>query len=109
MLPVARDQTNACGEGAPETLSAIAFLGDWYRLRMGSDLGLASVSSQRLRFYDRLSALYLAQPWPEGSAQGGIAAMLSLFEAYRRGLPSKDFRIDLPTGEITALIPTPSD
>ncbi|SER66025.1 Calcineurin-like phosphoesterase [Rhizobium sp. NFR03] len=109
MLPVARDQTNACGEGAPETLSAIAFLGDWYRLRMGSDLGLASVSSQRLRFYDRLSALYLAQPWPEGSAQGGIAAMLSLFEAYRRGLPSKDFRIDLRTGEITALIPTPSD
>ncbi|TCQ10467.1 calcineurin-like phosphoesterase family protein [Rhizobium sp. PP-F2F-G36] len=102
MLPVARGQANASEEGSPEALSAIAFLGDWYRLRMASDFGLASVSRPRLRFYDRLSALYQAQAWPDGSAQSGIAAMLSLFEAYRSGLPSKDFRIDLRTGDITA-------
>ncbi|MCD7109238.1 metallophosphoesterase [Rhizobium sp. DKSPLA3] len=101
LLPAAHDRTQASQEGEPAALPAIAFLGDWYRLRMASDAGLASVSPPRLRFYDRLSALYQAQAWPDGSAQGGIAAMLVLFEAYRSGLPSKDFRIDLQTGEFT--------
>ncbi|KQR69522.1 metallophosphoesterase family protein [Rhizobium sp. Leaf341] len=103
MLPAAPGLARSPEKDGPETLSAIAFLGDWYRLRMGSDLGRMAISPQRLRFYDRLSALYSSQTWPEGSAQGGIAAMLALFEAYRSGLPSVDIRIDLATGDITDL------
>ncbi|KQS72349.1 hypothetical protein ASG39_00750 [Rhizobium sp. Leaf371] len=103
MLAVASGPSRSREMNGPESLSAIAFLGDWYRLRMGSDLGAIAISPQRMRFYDRLSALYLAQAWPDGSAQSGIAAMLSMFEAYRSGLPAIDFRIDLLSGEITEM------
>lgn len=102
VLPLARGAAPSSGEGGADALSAIAFLGDWYRVRMGSDLGLAAIAPQRLHAYERLSALYEAQVWPEGSVQQGIAAMLALFEAYRSGHPSNNFRIDLTTGAISA-------
>jgi 3',5'-cyclic AMP phosphodiesterase CpdA len=104
LLPLAGlpDGPHAPSEADPARLSALAFLGDWYRVRMGSDLGIARVAPRRLALYDRLSSLYAATTWSASTAQADIAAMFALFQAYRGGLPSDHFTIDLVSGAITA-------
>ncbi|MDB5526793.1 MAG: hypothetical protein JWM58_4556 [Rhizobium sp.] len=88
------------------TLSAIpvmVFLGDWYRVRMGSDLGLDAIAPESLSAYRFLSALYRDCNVKVGSAQAAFRTLFQMFELFTSGLPSENFTIDLKTGDITAI------
>lgn len=83
-------------------IDGIVLLGDWYRLRMGSGLGVRHVGPARMALYRRLAqALRDANRQP-GSAQAALRQMFDLLERFSDGLPSENFVLDLETGEISA-------
>jgi len=89
---------------ALSNISTMNFLGDWYRLRMGSDLGLVDVSRSRLAAYDFLSGLYAGRvAGGDGGAQASFGALFRMFARFKSGLPSADFTIDLANGDIAAM------
>lgn len=78
----------------------MTFLGAWYRVKMGSDLGLDAITPGNLAIYRSLSALYAAKTWQDGTLQAAFARLLRMFDRFTSGLPSRDFSIDLCTGDI---------
>ena len=91
-------------ENAIEQLDLIPvldLLGDWYRLRMGSELALDRISPDRLAAYRLLIEMYASSCALEiGGAQGKFARLLRMMGRYLSGLPSRDFRINLTSGSI---------
>lgn len=93
------------GAGArPELLrdiSAMDFLADWYRLRMGSDLALDWITEERMALYRAVGRLYADGGWDgANAAQARFALIFRMFEKSVSGLPSGNFRIDRMTGAI---------
>ncbi|TMU95442.1 metallophosphoesterase family protein [Brucella haematophila] len=83
-------------------ISAMTFLGDWYRVRMGSDLGLEAISEPHLAAYKWVSDLYVCRikAMTTGSMQEAFGRLFQMFDRFISGLPSRNFVIDLTTGEI---------
>ena len=73
---------------------------DWYRLRKGRDLAHPFIPAPRLAAWRALAAACAARDWPEGSLDAWLAGLFRMMRCYLDGLPSRDFRIDLATGEI---------
>jgi hypothetical protein len=81
----------------------MTFLGDWYRVRMGSDLGLVALPEQNLAAYKWVSRLYACgAQGADGSMRGAFSRLFRMFDRFISGLPSRNFAIDLKTGEIQA-------
>jgi hypothetical protein len=80
----------------------MTFLRDWYRVRMGSDLGFDAVSKPHLAAYKWVSDLYARRTdaIAVGSMQEAFGRLFRMFDRFISGLPSQDFAIDLITGEI---------
>jgi 3',5'-cyclic AMP phosphodiesterase CpdA len=84
-------------------IGSMTFLGDWYRVRMGSDLGLEAVPEQNLAAYKWVSRLYAGGArQADGSMQGALSGLFRMFDRFISGLPSRNFAIDLETGDIQA-------
>lgn len=81
-------------------LTAMDFLGDWYRLRMASELALPWIDPERMAIYRRIGVLYAPGDWPTASAQGKIALLFAMFDRYRSGLASDSFMIDRADGAV---------
>jgi 3',5'-cyclic AMP phosphodiesterase CpdA len=75
---------------------------DWYRLRKGRELALDFVPADRLAAYRRLARRYAAVSWPSGSLQSRLASFLAILDSYLASQPSRNFSVDLATGEVTA-------
>lgn len=77
------------------------FLGDWYRLRMGSEMALDRIPAGRLAMYHILIDVFAVSDALEmGGAQELFARIVRMMGCYLSGLPSRHFRIDLATGSI---------
>ncbi|MEK1889899.1 MAG: metallophosphoesterase [Phyllobacterium sp.] len=91
---------------ALEQLDAITFhelLGDWYRLRLGSEMALDRISVDRIGIYRYLIELFAGEtPLESGQAQDKFARLFRMMGRYLSGLPSRNFTIDFANGEITA-------
>jgi hypothetical protein len=84
-------------------VSAISFLADWYRLRMGSDLALEWIADGRMALYQAVGRLYAEGDWDGvNAAQARLALIFRMFEKSISGLPSGNFRIDRTTGAIAS-------
>jgi 3',5'-cyclic AMP phosphodiesterase CpdA len=83
-------------------IPVMTFLGDWYRVRMGSRLGLDAITAGNRDAYRLLCRLYAGCNAPEGNAQAAFARIFRMFGRFISGLPSGDFTIDLATGDIEA-------
>jgi hypothetical protein len=89
----------------PTSLSSIpvmTFLGDWYRVKMGSDLGLDAIVPANLEAYRFLSGLYAEGKWEDGTAQAAFGRLWRMFDRFISGLPSRNFSIELATGDVEA-------
>jgi 3',5'-cyclic AMP phosphodiesterase CpdA len=90
-----------------EQLDAIpvrGLLGDWYRLRMGSEMALARISPERLAAYRFLIGIYASSvTTSKGGAQENFGRMLRMMDRYLSGLPSRNFTVDLVSAEIELL------
>lgn len=82
------------------SLPLIEMVVDWYRLRKGRHLALDHIPSERAAVYRALISRYATQPWRSGTLQFHLAAFMRMLGQYLAGPPSKDFTIDLRTGEI---------
>ena len=91
-------------KGALAELPALAFLEDWYRLRMGSEIALDSISADQLTAYNAVANTFAERvPNDTPGVAGKIALLFRIFTKCRDGLPSRDFTIDLRTGDIVAI------
>jgi 3',5'-cyclic AMP phosphodiesterase CpdA len=80
----------------------MAFLGDWYRAKMGSDFGRDAIAPGDLDACRLLCWLYAENKPSDGTAQAAFARIFRMFGRYITGLPSGNFTIDLVTGDIEA-------
>jgi hypothetical protein len=78
----------------------MTFLGDWYRVRMGSDLGLGGIPPQRREAYRRLQQVIAARAPEKNSVEWSFGRLLAMFERFAFGLPSRNFIIDAASGAI---------
>lgn len=91
---IRRDQLDA--------IPVLGLLGDWYRLRLGSEMALERISPQRLAAYRFLIEVYSRHIANQiGCAQERFGRMLRMMDRYLSGLPSRNFAVDLVSGEIT--------
>jgi 3',5'-cyclic AMP phosphodiesterase CpdA len=91
------------GEPLLAGIPAMTFLADWYRVRMGSDLGLTDVLPENLLAYRRLSERIASCTQDEGRVQWAFARLLAMFERFASGLPSRNFTVDMASGEVEPL------
>jgi hypothetical protein len=84
-------------------IPVVSLLEDWYRVRMGSDLGLDVVGRNHLASYRFVAGLYAGQDVEEGSVQAAFGRLLRMLEKFITGLPSRNFVIDLASGAIDAV------
>jgi len=82
-------------------IPVMVFLEDWYRVRMGSDLGIDAITPDHLAAYRFLVSLYAGKTWDEGSIQASFGRLLRMFGQFSSGLPSRNFVITLTTGEVS--------
>jgi hypothetical protein len=82
-------------------ISAMDFLRDWYRVRMGGDLGLDAIDVDRRTAYETVAAMFRELPDADAGQQP-FQRLLRMYDRYISGLPSRDFTIDLETGAITS-------
>ncbi|ATU95925.1 hypothetical protein BLM14_29830 (plasmid) [Phyllobacterium zundukense] len=86
-----------------DAIPVLGLLGDWYRLRMGSEMALDRISPERLAAYSFLIGIYAGSVAIEmGGAQESFARMLRMMGCYLSGLPSRNFTVDLASGEVVA-------
>jgi 3',5'-cyclic AMP phosphodiesterase CpdA len=84
-------------------ISAMAFLADCYRLRMGSELAFDWIPPGRVALYRAVGQLFANGDWSDaGSAQVRFALIFRMFEKYAGGLPSSNFRVDRTTGTVVS-------
>jgi hypothetical protein len=87
-------------------LSALAFLADWYRVRMGSELALDWISEQKIASYLAVGQLFAGRDGREpGAVQATFALIFRMFSKYVSGLPSRNFNIDRISGAIEPSLP----
>lgn len=86
--------------GALSRIPVMTFLKDWYRVRMGSELGLDAIAAENLAAYRFVSHLFSGRQAEPGSAQAIFATLFRMFDRYCTGLPSRHFTIDLGSGHI---------
>lgn len=79
-------------------------VGDWYRLRKGSHMALDFISAERIAAYRELMVAYRRRNWPADSFQEWVAGFLRMMGMYLEGPPSRNFSIDLATGQIEATL-----
>ncbi|MCB8822241.1 metallophosphoesterase family protein [Microvirga rosea] len=107
-----RDESNAHtqerGKGRGAAVMRLPFLemvADWYRIRKGRRLALDEIADERIEIYQALISRYAAKSWGPTTLQFRIAGLTRMLQQYLAGPPSKDFVIDLVTGEIVDLSP----
>ena len=84
-----------------DAIPLLVLLGDWYRLRLGSEMALDRIPAGRVGIYRFLIALYADGAMQlAGEAQGALARLLRMMGCYFSGLPSRNFTIDLASGGI---------
>ena len=94
--------------GSLHGLSALAFLADWYRLRMGSELALDWISEQKIASYLTVGKLFAERDNQEpDAAQAQFTLIFRMFLKYLSGLPSRNFSIDRITGVIEPILAKP--
>ncbi len=83
-------------------IEVMTFLGDWYHVRMGSDLGLDVISKPHLAAYKWVSGIYARRmnAITPGSMQEAFGRLFRMFDRFISGLPSRNFAIDLTAGGI---------
>ena len=100
----ARETSGHYNENAIEQLDSIpvlGLLGDWYRLRMGSEMALNRISPDRLAAYRLLIEIYGRSSALEiGGAQEKFARIFRMMGRYLSDLPSRGFLVDLTSGSI---------
>lgn len=75
---------------------------DWYRLRKGREVALDFIEPARIATYRRLAARFAAGRWPAGCLQDRQASFMRMLVDWLASAPSRDFSVDLSTGEVTA-------
>jgi 3',5'-cyclic AMP phosphodiesterase CpdA len=84
-----------------DSISALELLGDWYRLRMGSEMALDWISAERLTIYRVLIDTYRSEVSDDTSgARRMFATIFRMMAAYMEGLPSRNFSVSLGTGKV---------
>jgi len=73
---------------------------DWYRLRKGRELALDFIEPARIAVYRHLAARFAAGAWPAGSLQDRLASFMRMLSDWLASAPSRDFSVDLATGEV---------
>ncbi|MEP7453768.1 metallophosphoesterase [Phyllobacterium sp. SB3] len=87
---------------ALDSISALDLLGDWYRLRMGSEMAMDWISPDRLAMYRLLIDAYAVAPASgAGEARQIFATIFRMMASYMAGLPSRNFTVSLETGKLT--------
>ncbi len=84
-----------------QAIPVLGMLGDWYRLRLGSEMALDRIPADRIAAYQLLIGAYAdGKPAVSGTAQASFARLFRMMGRYLSGLPSRNFRIDLRSGEV---------
>jgi 3',5'-cyclic AMP phosphodiesterase CpdA len=83
-------------------ITALDFLRDWYRVRMGSSLGVDAIDPGRLAAYEQVASRYrsVGEDMRLGPAES-FRLLFKMYDRFLSGLPSRDFAIDLETGSVT--------
>lgn len=92
-------------EGDGEGWRALPFFEmvvDWYRLRKGREIALDFIAPERIAAYRHLAMRFKAGGWPDGSLQDRLAAFMRMMIDWLESAPSRDFSVDLSTGEVSA-------
>jgi len=83
-------------------ISALDFLRDCYRVRMGSDLGAEAIDPDRRGAYERVESRYrLLQEGTQSGLAESFRLLFKMYDRYLSGLPSRNFAIDLATGQVS--------
>ncbi len=82
------------------SVSALDLIGDWYRLRMGSEMALEWISDDRLAIYRLLIDAYTSKVTDPGEARQTFATIFRMMASYMAGLPSRNFSVSLDTGQL---------
>lgn len=90
---------------AMASVSMLSFLGDWYRLRMASELALDWIDDERLAVYSALTELYRKSAWEGEAVQARFAVLFRMYGKFVSGLPSRNFSVDLSSGSIVSATP----
>jgi len=86
---------------AMRQVSMTSFLADWYRLRMASELALDWIDAERLAQYTAVADIFRDGAWGgESAVQARFALLFRMYDKFRSGLPSHNFRVDLANGDI---------
>ncbi|GAA2856800.1 3',5'-cyclic AMP phosphodiesterase CpdA [Aminobacter niigataensis] len=75
---------------------------DWYRLRKGREVALDFIDPARIAAYRHLAGRFAAGAWPEGCLQDRLASFMQMMMDWLASAPSRDFSVDLATGEVTS-------
>ena len=75
---------------------------DWYRLRKGREVALDFIDPKRIAAYRHLAGRFAAGSWPEGCLQDRLASFMRMLTDWLASAPSRDFSVDLATGEVVA-------
>lgn len=98
----------ATGSVAADSAGALADLPffemvvDWYRLRKGREVALDFIAPERIMAYRQLARRYADGDWPQGCLQDRLASFMRMMSDWLDSLPSRDFAIELATGEVTS-------
>lgn len=82
-------------------MPALAFLADWYRVRMGNELALDWIGADKISAYLAVGQLFSDRDNKEpGAVQTQFALIFRMLAKYLSGLPSRNFSIDRKSGVI---------
>ncbi len=85
-----------------DSVPALDMIGDWYRLRMGSEMALDWISADRMAMYRLLIEAYKSDTQvQDGGTQTHVCHNVSNDgSSTRSGLPSRNFSVSLQTGRV---------
>ncbi len=86
--------------GKMDSVPALDMIGDWYRLRMGSEMALDWISADRMAMYRLLIEAYKSDTSKDGEPKRMFATMFRMMAASISGLPSRNFSVSLQTGQV---------
>ncbi|MBT1157471.1 metallophosphoesterase [Aminobacter anthyllidis] len=90
------------GAGAMDALPLFEVIVDWYRLRKGREIALDFIDPARIAAYRLTAQRYAAGSWPQGSLQDRLGSFMRMMMDWLDSQPSRDFSVDLATGEVTS-------
>lgn len=88
--------------GALAALPFFEVVVDWYRLRKGREIALDFIDANRIAAYRQTAQRYAAGSWPRGSVQDRLSSFMRMMMDWLDSQPSRDFSIDLATGEVSS-------